>query len=113
MRLHTAPSASMRTPEQVHEAEHLCRVQLDRRDQAKQDLKGLEETVVSYTSRRGSLERFLGFSCSTCTDLNSLLLLTGQRAADAPQPQKTVCPRPGHPSQEGKHELAPAVVSLP
>lgn len=46
----------MRTPEHVHEAKHLRRVQLDRRDQAKQDLKGLEETVVSYTPRRGSLE---------------------------------------------------------
>lgn len=26
----------------------LCRVQQDRREQARQDLKGLEETVVSY-----------------------------------------------------------------
>lgn len=43
----------MRTPEHVDKAKHLCRVQLDRRDQAKQDLKGLEETVVSYTSDLG------------------------------------------------------------
>ncbi|XP_056868804.1 kinesin-1 heavy chain-like isoform X2 [Takifugu flavidus] len=51
-------------------------VQLDRRDQAKQDLKGLEETVVSYTPRRASLESFQGFIHLSSERAQKLLLFS-------------------------------------
>lgn len=79
-------------------------VMQDRREQARQDLKGLEETVVSAWTSNLPFYLFLCMLIGSQCNLYMYVLLScpGEGAADSSQLEKTVRAGSGNSGQEGK-----------
>lgn len=75
----------------------------DRREQARQDLKGLEETVVRKCENQKDWGVCLDFSAVVTVNVRlvSLFLIQGKRTSDFAQPAEALCSGPGYPGEKG------------